>query len=412
MCAGINKKTIISITPIALQRDSRTLKMAASFARLGYRSIVVERLGSEENFGALGIEVISVNKVVPVSSEHSYPNHSYSRKILKFFWHLMRSLGLGYINDYLSFQEFKRNFKKEYSLESIQIPEGDIYVFHSYEFLEFALSLKKDTKIIYDAHDFYQEINPLDDESKLVKKWIMPFRWDLERKLIDRCDVFLTVSPGLEKKYLNASGKRPFVIQNAHDTRNDYLSKKSVRDYLNLGANDNIVCCVGNKKKGMVFEQLLDVFSKNIPNMHLVFIGNGYDYSSKSSPNIHSIPALNPNELVPFLRTANMGIVPYFGLSDNYKSALPNGFFQLIASELPLVFSTELVEINHFNQQYNFGIATNIKQEKDIVKTLKEIDNNYTTFKTNIAKASQRLSWPEEEKKLKPLLYTLNKAID
>jgi len=56
-------KTIISIIPLALQKDGRTLKMAASFAKLGCKSIVIEHQKSTEDFSSLGIEVISLNQV-------------------------------------------------------------------------------------------------------------------------------------------------------------------------------------------------------------------------------------------------------------------------------------------------------------------------------------------------------------
>ena len=35
-------KTIVTVTPLAVEADSRTLKQASSVARFGYRSVVVE----------------------------------------------------------------------------------------------------------------------------------------------------------------------------------------------------------------------------------------------------------------------------------------------------------------------------------------------------------------------------------
>jgi len=405
-------KPIISIIPLALQKDGRTLKMAASFAKLGCKSIVIEHQKSTEDFSSLGIEVISLNQV---RQEHDESENvfttaqpGYIRRILEFAWHGLRKIGLGCINDWISFLEFKRKFRTEYNLINVDIPEADIYVFHSYEFAKFALSLKNEAKIIYDAHDFYQEINPINDESTLVKKWIMPFRWRFEKKLIDRCDVFLTVSSGLGKKYFNVSNKRPLVIKNAHDARNDQPCDKDIRKYLKLDSNAVIVCCVGNKKKGMAFDQLVKVFSQNLKSLHLVFIGNGYDYNANTFSNIHFIPALNLNKLVSFLKSANFGIVPYFDFSENYKFALPNGFFQLMTSQLPLIFSHALLEINQLNKKYSFGIAVDIKQGEEVILGLQQLESGYANFKKNIVKASKMLSWQAEEEKLK---FILNKLV-
>jgi len=42
-------RTIVSVTPLRLQEDSRTLKIAASFARFGYKSVAVEGQQSHLN---------------------------------------------------------------------------------------------------------------------------------------------------------------------------------------------------------------------------------------------------------------------------------------------------------------------------------------------------------------------------
>ena len=40
---------------------------------------------------------------------------------------------------------------------------------------------------------------------------------------------------------------------------------------------------------------------------------------------------------MPTIRTADLGLVLYEPYSENYRYALPNGFFQLVAAGLPIV---------------------------------------------------------------------------
>ena len=54
------RKTIVSVTPIAVERDSRTFKAAASMARLGYRSIVIEAEPSAGLRNGLPFELITI----------------------------------------------------------------------------------------------------------------------------------------------------------------------------------------------------------------------------------------------------------------------------------------------------------------------------------------------------------------
>ena len=51
--------TVVTVTPMALESDSRTFKQAASVARAGYRSIVVEGRTSRLQRDALPFELIS-----------------------------------------------------------------------------------------------------------------------------------------------------------------------------------------------------------------------------------------------------------------------------------------------------------------------------------------------------------------
>src|SRR5438045_1381352 len=59
MKRGVSTPTIVTLTPLEVQSDSRTYKQAASCARLGYRSIVVEGYRSSLDPRALPFELIS-----------------------------------------------------------------------------------------------------------------------------------------------------------------------------------------------------------------------------------------------------------------------------------------------------------------------------------------------------------------
>src|SRR5262249_34676467 len=53
-------KTIVSVTPVAVERDSRTFRAAACMARLGYRSIVFEVEPSRNLNGDVPFELLTL----------------------------------------------------------------------------------------------------------------------------------------------------------------------------------------------------------------------------------------------------------------------------------------------------------------------------------------------------------------
>jgi hypothetical protein len=397
------KKTVLSLTPVSLENDSRTLKMAASFARKGYRSIVLENKPSQRNFEALGIEVLSftTNKSVEISeSKKIYHLKHLLINIVKFVWHGMRHIGLGAINDRISFYLFKKNFKNTYSLENCSIPQADIYILHSYEYVDFALKLPSNSIVIYDAHDFYQELQPTHDYSTLIKEWILPYQKILESKLIHRSNIFTTVSNGLSSKYKDTFFKQPIVIYNAHDDRIEAKPQKDVREFLDLKKNDIILCAVGNKKLGMAFNQVIEAFSQLPDNFHLVFLGNGYEECNYKNSNIHFIPAIPPEEVVPFLKSSDLGIILYFDLTENYKYALPNRFFQLLAAGLPIIFPQQLKEICAFHKKFPFGLSTDISNISSVREAIEELVREKETYKEKVRKFNISVNWKNEEDKV------------
>lgn len=405
------RKTITSITPLALERDSRTLKMAISVARLGYSSTVIEKFKSKADFSHLGISVISLsNQQVTFIQDIPIKQCFIKEKIViifKYFWHAAKRMRLEWFNDLISYYFFKKQFKKQYCLKTFKGCNADVYIFHSYEYTDFALHLPKYTKIVYDAHDFYQEIAPSTLESSLARNWILPFSKKLEKKMINRANIFSTVSEGLVHKYAKVFQRNPLVLYNTHDFRNDEKIVIDLRTFLNLKSNDVIVCSVGNKKLGMAFDELVDVFENRLTQIHLVFIGNGYDEIKSTYSNIHFVPLIDPNKLVPFIKSANFGIVPYFALTENYRYALPNRFFQMIAAEIPIIFSSELEEIVKLNNKFRFGIPMNIRCTEDIEKSVHMLMNNDSNYKAHAVTAAKMLNWESEEKKLKVLLEAL-----
>ena len=100
-------KIIVSITPVALDRDSRTLKIAHSFAKWRYQSIVVEGQKSALDFSKYGIKVLSL-----ADSSEKIPNNNviYSKNFvvhfLKAVWFQLKKMRLTFFLYYLLFYDF------------------------------------------------------------------------------------------------------------------------------------------------------------------------------------------------------------------------------------------------------------------------------------------------------------------
>lgn len=396
-------KIIVSITPVALDRDSRTLKIAHSFAKWRYQSIVVEGQKSALDFSKYGIKVLSL-----ADSSEKIPNNNviYSKNFvvhfLKAVWFQLKKMRLTFFLNYLSFYDFKRRYYNKYTIGiDKNIPDADIYYLHSYEYF-FAVKkkIKKNrAKLVYDAHDFYTKINP--DKPFLGSNLIKDFQKKIEKSLIRTADLMFTVSEGLKKLYMDEYNTSSIVIRNAHSSDIDLPSKTTIKAYFGLKQSDIITVIIGNQKEGQALNQIIKAFlgcaSKN---NYLVFIGGGYHTLKESLPlknqeRILFLSRLQPTDIVSIASEANFAILPYFALTNNYRYALPNGFFQMTAAQLPILFSKDLEEINALNKIEHFGLATNFNDPNQLKKDLNNLLENFS--KKDALSAKQNLTWENEE---------------
>ena len=86
----------------------------------------------------------------------------------------------------------------------------------------------------------------------------------------------------------------------------------------------------------------------------------------------------------------------------NYRYALPNKLFDYIQAQIP-VFVSALPEMSSVVSDYQIGIVGKIREVGNVRQYLLELlfdENKRITWKKNLVKAADELSWKNEEKKL------------
>ena len=383
-------KTIVSVTPVAVTSDSRTFKMAASFTRFGFRSIVVEGAKSEFQPNDLPFELFEVRGGVVFSTSRDFFDASASqgRSSIKKVKYWLTRLAKPFLNQIRTF---------------ISLPNASLYYLHSfYQFpAVFLKSRLLGVKYIYDAHDYYQDENP-----GMLNKWV-------ETLCIKFAAAVVTVSGGVARLLKGKFNCTPIVIRNCHDSRLEEEPAQNLRQYLGLSGKEFLIVVVGQAKDGMAVEEALEALASVPSHVHLAFVGkNTHNFSAlvEQSPrpeNIHLVPPVLPGQVVPFIRSADVALILYYPRTDNYKSCLPNGFFQSISAELPLLYP-DLPEISRLASKYQLGISINTQSANDIANgILQFVRGKGVQYKDNLAKASSELSWEREEQILRNLVEGL-----
>jgi glycosyltransferase involved in cell wall biosynthesis len=263
--------------------------------------------------------------------------------------------------------------------------------------------------VIYDAHDFYRGIEPAERQCSFDRNWMRPFLNKLEDRLVADADAVVTVSEGVAELMTDTFGRRPIVIRNCHDERLDRAIAHDLRTQLGLMPEDKLCVVVGNWKPGMAVTVAGEALTRLPERFHLAFLGRDYDKAAYALPSaligrrIHIGRFVAPDEVVPAIRTADIGLVIYEPYSDNYRSALPNGFFQIIAAGLPLV-RAPLPEIEAIIGDFRVGICLTRLDPTALARAIELCTGDSEALRINTAALARKLRWQTEVARLRSLV--------
>jgi glycosyltransferase involved in cell wall biosynthesis len=412
-----NAKTIVSVTPIRIQTDSRSFKIAASIARFGYASIVIEAEKSDLDRSKLPFELRSMSRVLPAfeAPEKTKVKDSQAAGLSVAFRHVWDAL-LDLIPVFPIIPFLFRYLQRNIVQPLRSVPRASLYYVHGVTLFPIMnyLSKKHNAPLIYDAHDFYAGMRSPAEVGKLNfgRRWITAFYRHLESQLVRKAAALVTVSDGVAELEEKTFGRRPIVVRNCHDVRLDQEPSAHLRQVLGLSPDQFILVAVGNAKEGAAIQEALDAMQELPAHVHLVFLGRFFEPHMKSirgrrlEGRVHIVPPVKPFEVVPFIRSANASVILYYPRSVDYRNSLPNRFFQPLAAELPILYP-ELPEIKKIAEKYEVGIPIDPQIPRSISDAAKWLVNDpslVARYKRNLRVAGDEVSWEREETTLHGLI--------
>jgi glycosyltransferase involved in cell wall biosynthesis len=402
------QSTAVSLTPVALEADSRALKIAASFARFGYRSVVIEGVPSGTVPRVPGVEIISLGSPRPESTAASRPRPRLLAQAIE----ALRRGRMGAAGELALLGAYRLHAATRFWLAPARVlPAAELYYLHSFEWFPLIrrAARRHHAVIAYDAHDFYQGLQPAAALPSFDRRRLLPLQRRDELACTRAADAFFTVSPSIAALHEGAFGIRPVVLRNCHDFRLECAASMDIRRCLGLAPEDVLLVFVGNYKAGIASAALFDAMARLSPKIHLALVGRGHrafmpDIAARGlERRVHLMPAVPPLEIVPFVRSATIGILPYFVLADNYRGALPNGFFHLVAASLPCLYPP-LPELQGLARSRCIGLEADMRSADAIVATLTTLLSQpdlLARAREGAAQLARENSWEQEEQILR-----------
>ncbi|MBV8507276.1 MAG: glycosyltransferase [Alphaproteobacteria bacterium] len=395
------------MTPVSLDADSRAFRIACSLADAGLRSLVIEGRPSASRFWGAEIEVRSPGNPGAAPSVASGGGGSVRRVV-----NAMRGGrfgGAGELALYAGFRSF--DWWRHCHQPNRRLPPAELYYLHSFELHRAVASMaaRLGAPVIYDAHDFYRGIEPVERQRSFDRNRMRPFLNRLEDRLVADAAAVVTVSNGIADLMEGAFGRRPVVIRNCHDERRDQAVIPDLRTALGLTSEHSLCVVVGNRKPGMAIAVAVDAIALLPERFHLAFVGRGYAAQAQRllqhplAARVHFGHFTEPDKIVPFIRSADLGLVIYEPYSANYHRALPNGFFQIVAAGLPLV-RAPLPEIEAAIAGNTVGICLERCDPPTLARAILRCTEHQKMLHRNSAALAHKLRWELESARLQRLI--------
>jgi glycosyltransferase involved in cell wall biosynthesis len=401
--------TVVSVTPLRLDADSRTLKEAVSLARTGLRSIVVERLASTETWDDVPIEVVSMAAPsAPPSSANGAATRPAPPKPRPTY--LLVKPFLPLLGPWLGLAMTTRD-------TLAKLPPADLYWVHSVPQLPAVAfrARRLGVPFVYDAHDFYSD-SKHNDGLRWTDRWGMWVYEKVERFFVRFAAERVTVGIGVKELQERHFGRAFEVLHNAHDLRLDRTAQANVRQALELGDDAFLIVAAGNSKEGTSFEPIFDALAALPEHVHLTFVGRNYEGPSALARargidgRVHFLPPVPPAEVKSFIAGADAAAILYWPITSNFLNALPNRLYQAIAAGLPLLYPESMRAIRALCEEYDVGVAIDPRDADSVlagIRRLLDEPAELDRLRANARQAARQVNWEQEEAKLNALVRDL-----
>jgi hypothetical protein len=361
-------KTVVTITPLKVEADSRTFKQATSMRRFGFFSVVIEGEASKFTEDDLSFDLRSMRRLTSntyrLLSKTLIDEHLLvrTRRVVKMTSKILPNS----LKDFLKFILFTVHYLYRAGLRPLYfIPRASLYYLHAPYLFPAIFFTSKFYRVpfIYDAHDFYIQIEDDHERSPFEHRWIDPFYKKIEEICIRHAVAVVTVSEGIAHLIRETFHVQPIVIRSCEDLRLEKPLTKSLRDILSLSPSDFLLVSIGHAKQGMAIRECIEAIAMLPSNVHLAFVGKNYEpfwemiCNNGLEGRIHLVQPVKPFEVISFVKSADATIILYYARSVNYAFSLPNKLFQSISAELPVLYS-ELPEIKRLAETYELGIRS------------------------------------------------------
>lgn len=231
-------------------------------------------------------------------------------------------------------------------------------------------------RLIYDSHELEMHRNAT---------YPRPVKWRrrlLESKYIRQADRVITVSESIAD-HLRDDYKipRPSVVMNAPDFDNTATIERDIRSDLKLGEEVPLAVYVGSVTINRGIEQVVRALA-HAPNLHFATVGPRRPATEEAAAAIavelgvrdrlHFLDSVAPDEVVGYIRTAGVGVLPIQNICLSYYYCMPNKLLESVFAGVPVAVAN-LLEMRRFVDAHGCGVVMDETDPEDVARAISAV---------------------------------------
>lgn len=262
--------------------------------------------------------------------------------------------------------------------------------------VSYALSRIRGAALIYDTHELETESSSSTGIQAVIYRWV-------ERALIRKCDAVFVVNESIAAWYeQNYRGIATTVVRNIPDAHRPERAV-DLRGQLAVPQDKRLYIHVGNLTTGRSVSEILDAFSSDKVDDHVVFLGDGplrgeVENRRSENPNIHWVPPVDSARVLEYVAGSDVALCLIEPTCLSYELSLPNKALEYVMAETPF-FHTPLPEIARLMaNESNYWTVTNPK--RDLADAIVGVTDEELDLARTRLEAIRLPTWSEESARM------------
>ncbi|HEU4945778.1 MAG TPA: glycosyltransferase [Kribbella sp.] len=270
----------------------------------------------------------------------------------------------------------------------------------------------RDLKVIYDAHEYVPGLSRYGGRTpRFIAAWARH-----EREYIRATDRVITVSPAIARVLhrRHRLDREPTVIINTPSLSDASAEVTDLRTQLGLSAEVPLLVYSGGVTRARGVETAVEALVQ-LPDVHLAVVSvpcvaigpvrelDALAVSRGVADRVHFVNPVEPRQVVAFLRSADVGLIPILRYP-SHEMSLPNKVFEYAFAGLPVVASN-MPSLTEFLTRTGIGEVFEVQNPVDLAAKVRRVLESPQAYHERLARQEfqHEMSWERQADHLRVL---------